>query len=132
MFDETEKYKKQDHFFWSADEKLSSVTTQVPDEPGVFFIYRLAHGRVELVYIGNSKVLQGPELRATGLRDEINQLENIFKPRLKKEGIEALDIYWHVTLDENHNDLPGYVGGLLMQRHFEVHGELPGWNESFL
>jgi len=48
-----------------------------------------------------------------------------------EENIDGLDIYWFVTMDASHNDLPGYVEGLIMQRFFEVHGRLPEWNKKF-
>ena len=54
--------------------------------------------------------------------------------RIKKmieEGIEALDIYWFVTVDDKQKDIPQYVEGLIMQRYFETFGELPLWNEVY-
>ena len=57
--------------------------------------------------------------------------QDYFDQKLQQEQIEALDIYWFVTFDEKHKDLPSYVEGLLLQRHFEVHGRLPLWNKEF-
>ncbi len=35
-----------------------------------------------------------------------------------EENIDALDIYWFVTYDEDHKDLPGFVEAILMQHFF--------------
>ncbi len=66
--------------------------------------------------------------------DEIEKYKNqghFFDQKINAETIDALDIYWFVTMDENHQDLPAYVEALLMQRFFEVHGRLPLWNKEF-
>jgi hypothetical protein len=52
MFDETKKYKNNGHFFFKNGNQLSEVSKNVPELPGVYYIVRLAKGRVELVYIG--------------------------------------------------------------------------------
>ena len=54
MFDETKKYKNNGHFFFKKGNQLSEVSKGVPELPGVYYIVRLAKGRVELVYIGKS------------------------------------------------------------------------------
>ncbi|MBL0053016.1 MAG: hypothetical protein IPP29_16655 [Bacteroidetes bacterium] len=54
MFDETKKYKHNGHFFFKKGNKLSDVSKEVPALPGVYYILRLAMGKIDLVYIGKS------------------------------------------------------------------------------
>ncbi|MEI6765962.1 MAG: hypothetical protein WCM76_09995 [Bacteroidota bacterium] len=114
------------------------MSKDVPELPGIYYILRLAKGHVDLVYIGNSgtitqsgifkeQLLKG---RINNNQDGLNRQE-FFDKKMAVGKIDGLDIYWFVTMDETHNDLPGYVEGLLMQRHFEVHGKPPLWNKYF-
>ncbi|MGN6195873.1 MAG: hypothetical protein ACTHOB_13110 [Ginsengibacter sp.] len=133
MFDELKKYKKNGHFFFSEGNTLSEVSKAVPELPGIYYILQLAKGRIELVYIGRSEILnQGGVCKIRSLKDVLNnKSQGFFSQKIEEESIDALDIYWFVTLDKTHNDLPGYVQGLLMQRYFEMYGQLPLWNKSF-
>jgi hypothetical protein len=138
MFDEVKKYKNNGHFFFLPGSSLGVVSKDVPDEPGVYIIYRLAKDRLDLVYIGKSgTVTQNGRFKEQLLRSRINnkqegiKRQKFFDKKMKYEKIDGLDIYWYVTFDKNHKDLPGYVEGLIMQRYFDVHGELPPWNKEF-
>jgi hypothetical protein len=57
--------------------------------------------------------------------------QDYFNQKIENEQIDALDIYWFVTMDEDNNDLPGYIEGLLMQQYFKIYGKLPEWNKEF-
>jgi hypothetical protein len=110
----------------------------VPELVGVYYIYRLAKGRVDLVYIGKSGTIQQDgKFKKQTLRDRINNKQDgvkrqvFFDEKMELEHIDALDIYWFVTMDKNNNDLPSYVEGLLVQRYFDVYGKLPPWNKEF-
>jgi type I restriction enzyme R subunit len=46
------------------------------------------------------------------------------------EGIKAT-IYWSVTFDDKHRDLPSYVKAVLLQRFFDFYARLPEWNKEF-
>ena len=138
MFDELRKYKNNGHFFYESGNSLRDVSKDVPDLPGVYYIIRLAGGRVELVYIGKSgSIEQNGLFKKQGLRGRLNNKQNgikrqdYFEKKFREENIDALDIYWFVTFDKTIRDLPGYVEGLIMQIYFEVHGSLPAWNNSF-
>ena len=80
---------------------------------------------------------QNGRFRKQGLRGRLNNKQDgmrrqeFFDMKCSKEKIDALDIYWFVTYDEEHHDLPGYVEGLIMQTFFETHACLPEWNKSF-
>src|SRR5699024_3507623 len=123
--DETRKYENNGHFFFNPGDTLSKASAEVPNEAGVFIIYRLARGSIDLVYIEQSGF--GSSL----LNDQINTYQEYFDQKMSAEGIEVLDIYWYVTYNQNHQDVPDYVKGLLMQRYYEIYGDMPPWNGEF-
>ena len=138
MFDELNKYKNKGHFFLSQEDKLSEQSKDVPNLPGVYYILRLAKGRVDLVYIGKSgTILQNGTFKNQLLKKRLNNKqdgmsrEQFFKDKIQQEQIDALDIYWFVTFDEKHQDIPAYVEAQIMQRYFEIYGQLPAWNKDF-
>ena len=135
MFDELKKYENNGHFFYKRGDNLRDVSKDVPDLPGVYYIIRLAGGRIELVYIGKSgSIEQDGQFKKQGLRGSLNNKQNglqrqdYFEKKFREENIDGLDIYWFVTFDKTNRDLPGYVEGLIMQIFFERHGSLPAWN----
>ncbi|MBQ0741300.1 hypothetical protein J9332_44220, partial [Aquimarina celericrescens] len=76
------------------------------------------------------------KVRKGGIYDSLVNEKQFDKPRktswkekLKAEKIEALDIYWYETFDENNTGIPTTIEGIIMQRHFEVFGALPKWNK---
>lgn len=132
MFDETKKYKTQGHFFFKKGNSLKEQSVDVPELPGVYYILRLAKGKVDLVYIGKSdNDLQSGSTVGASLADALTQAVAQFQNKMTEENIDGLDIYWFVTMDKTNNDLPGYVEGILMQRYFDIHGKLPPWNKYF-
>jgi hypothetical protein len=138
MFDELEKYKTKGHFFFTLTDKLSEKSKDVPNLPGVYYILRLARGHVDLVYIGKSGTIsQKGNFKDQLLKLRLNNKQNgkpreqFFKDKIQEEEIDALDIYWFVTFDEKHHDLPAYVEAQIIQRYFEIYGQLPEWNKEF-
>ncbi len=138
MFDELTKYKNQGHFFFQKGDSMAKQSKKVPNLPGVYYIFQLARGRVELVFIGKSGTLLqdgdfNNHLLKTSLNSNRGGMENqaFFEQKIQDEGIDALDIYWFVTFDKHHRDLPGFVEGVIMQHYFDVHGCLPPWNKEF-
>lgn len=148
MFEELEKYKKKNHFVLGLDDKLQEVCN-APDKPGVYLVYALVKGKTDLVYIGYTKAeaISGRPDRRTGrkrlstvivntLNEEITKAPHFeeqprylsWPKQIKKEKIEALDVYWYVTLDKNNRDLPEDVERILMQQYIHSHGKLPKWN----
>jgi hypothetical protein len=106
--------------------------------PGVYYILRLSGGKIDLVYIGKSgTILQNGKFKDQGLNGRLNNKQegmnrlDFFNKKCEEENIKALDIYWFVTFDNKTQDLPGYVEGTILQRHFEVHGKLPDWNKEY-
>ncbi|MDP2089530.1 MAG: hypothetical protein Q8J84_09040 [Flavobacteriaceae bacterium] len=138
MFDQLKKYKNNGHFFFKKGDHLSKVSAAVPELPEVYYILRLAKGKVDLVYIGMSgSMLQNGQFKSQLLKKLLNNIQGgvkrqlFFENKIALEEIDALDIYWYVTFDKNNQDLPAYVEGQLMQDYFRVHGTLPVWNKDF-
>jgi len=48
MFDELADYKNNDHFFLNPDDSLTEVCNAPRTASGVFLVYELAHGDIEL------------------------------------------------------------------------------------
>lgn len=138
MFDEVSKYKNNGHFFFRKGDNLAMASKQVPDLPGVYYIFRLSRGMIDLVYIGKAGTVTGDgNFKEQMLRGRLNnkqegiKRQEYFNQKIMEEDIDALDIYWYVTFDKTNQDLPGYVEGLLLQRYFELNGKLPQWNHDF-
>ena len=132
MFDELKKYKKNGHFFFRKGDNLAFQSKTVPELAGVYYIIKLALGRVELVYMGKSEAItQASNNKVKLLKQSINGLQEFLDIKMSEANIDALDIYWFVTMDATHNDLPGYVEGLIMQRFFDIQERLPEWNSTF-
>ena len=122
----------------SISDKLSEQSIDVPNLPGVYYILRLAKGNVDLVYIGKSgTILQNGTFKNQLLKSRLNNKqdgmsrEQFFKDKIQQEQIDALDIYWFVTFDEKHQDIPAFVEAQIMQRYFDSYGQLPAWNKDF-
>ena len=138
MFDELTKYKNTGHFFFQKGDVLSTQSRDVPSLLGVYYVVRLAGGKIDLVYIGKSgTILQNGRFKNQLLKARINnehdglRRQQYFEHKMEQENIDGLDIYWFVTFDKQHQDLPGYVEGQIMQRYFDIHGCLPPLNKEF-
>ncbi|MBU0490057.1 MAG: hypothetical protein KKA07_03095 [Bacteroidetes bacterium] len=138
MFAELKHYKNTDHFFFQSGQNLKEQSKDAPDLPGVYYIMRLAKGNIDLVYIGKAGAIsQNGQFKEQGLRGRINNQQDgmprqeFFEKKIRAEKIDGLDIYWFVTFDKQHRDLPAYVEGLLIQRHSELYGRLPEWNKEY-
>ncbi len=137
MFDELEKYKNKGHFFFMKESDLKEVSKDVPDLPGVFYVFRLAGGRIDLVYIDypGGRANDNPADKQS-LRERINgkhgsmTRQEFFERKMAEEQIEGLDIYWVVTHDGKHKDAPSKIARKLIQRHLDIYGELPVWNNE--
>lgn len=141
MFDELTKYKNNDHFFFTPDKELNDVCNAPKKSSGIYIVYELKNGRIELVYIGSSgKVLNNGQIkhRNGGIFDRIvngHQFGKIprkksWKQKLIEENIEALDIYWYETVNNEVFDIPVFVESLILQKHLDTYGQLPRWNKE--
>jgi hypothetical protein len=138
MFDKLDKYKNKGHFFFQKGDALREVSKGIPNLPGVYCIYCLCGGKVDLVYIGKSgTMLSNGKFKDQLLNKRLNNKQDgmyrqqFFEQKLVEDGNDALDIYWYVTFDKDNQDIPSYVEGILLQRYFEIHRRLPEWNKEY-
>ena len=144
MFDELDKYNQQNHFFLKRQDNLKEVCNAPTNKSGVYLVYALKNGKIELIYIGcsgkhladNSMFIRKAGLG--GIKDRIVNGHQFGKvPRriswikqIEKEGIEALDIYWYVTHCNEYSDCPRTLENKLLQKHLTLYGRLPKWNKE--
>lgn len=144
MFDDLNKYKDNGHFFFEPANKLNSVCNAPTDKSGVYVIYELRKGKVNLIYIGCSGKLNKDGtmfIRKAGLggmKDRIVNGHQFGKiPRrhawpaiMIQDNIDALDIYWYATHTDNYADDPRTIENKLLQKHIDIYGRLPKWNKE--
>ena len=129
MFDELKKYKKNGHFFFKKGNNLAEVGKEVAELPGIYYIIRLANDNVDLVYMGKSGIpTPSGKNKNSDLKKSIHLQQEFLDIKMSESNIDGLDIYWFVTLDIHHIDLPDYVLGLIMQTHYDLYRRLPEWN----
>jgi len=141
MFDELEKYKLNGHFFFEKNDNLREICNAPKSGIGIYLIYALKNGNIELVYIGSTgKITQNGMIktRKGGIYDRLvngKQFGEIRNRAWNKlmiiEEIEALDIYWYETFDKNNNDIPAMTEGKIIQQFHEIYGKLPKWNKEY-
>ena len=144
MFDELQKYKQTNHFFFQATDKLREICNAPTDKSGVYLVYALKNGKIELIFIGSSGKLEKDGtifIRKTGLggmKDRIVNGHQFGKvPRriswikqMIEEKIEALDVYWYVTHDYKFVDNPKEIEFKLLRKYSSIYGRLPKWNKE--
>ena len=142
MFDELTKYKENDHFFFKPLLNLKEVCNAPCDKSGIYIVYALRKGKIELVYIGRSGKIEKDSsmfIRKTGLggiKDRIVNGHQFGKTerriswpnQMLLENIEALDIYWYATHNEEYQDCPRVLENRLLSIYLDIHGCLPKWN----
>jgi len=145
MFDELNKYIENDHFFFKPNDSLKEVCNAPTNKSGLYIVYALKNGKIELIYIGRSGKIEKDGsmfIRKAGLggiKDRIVNGHQFGKtPRRQSwinqmnfENIEALDVYWYVTHNNDYQDCPRKLENTLLQKHFDFYGRLPKWNNEF-
>ena len=121
MFDELRKYKQTGHFFFKPPESLKEKCNAPSNKCGVYVIFALKGGRIELVKIGSTNLDEN-------LLDQIIKEQLLLKSKLYQEKIEALDIYWYVTQTSKVLDDPHKVMVKVIKTHTMINGKAPRWN----
>lgn len=144
MFDDLNKYKEAGHFVVTLKDSLNHVCNAPTDKSGIYLVYALRSGQVELIYIGRSGKIDGNGkmfIRKAGLggiKDRIVNGHQFGKiPRrvswpnqMKNENIEALEVYWYVTHDDTCSDCPRILEKKLLTNYLDLYGKLPKWNKE--
>ena len=143
MFDELNKYKENGHFFFRKKDNLRDVCNAPTDKSGVFIVYALVGGRVKLVFIGRSGEVKDGNIfiRKSGLGGLKDSIVNGtffgvprhkgWKAEMKKNKIDALDIYWFVTHNEEYTDCPKQLEKELLQIYFDTYKDFTDWNTNY-
>lgn len=121
MFDELRKYKQTGHFFFKPIDSLTEKCNAPSDKCGVYVIFALKGGRIELVKIGSTNLDEN-------LLDQITKEQLLLKSKFQQEKIEALDIYWYVTQTNQIVDDPNKVMNKVVKTHTMINGKAPRWN----
>ncbi|WP_139959994.1 hypothetical protein [Flavicella sediminum] len=141
MFEELEKYENSGHFFYEKNDNLREICNAPKSGIGIYLIYALKNGKIELVYTGcTGKITQDGMLktRKGGIYDTLVNGKQFGELRTRAwdkhiiiEDIEALDVYWYETFDQYNMDIPAMIEGKIIQQFFEIHGKLPNWNKEY-
>jgi hypothetical protein len=139
MFDELNKYKTNDHFFFNPTDSLDEVCNAPDDKDGVYLVYELKNGNVNMVYIGTSGIRVSGYLKdglfglkksiINGVPSENEKPSQSWPVKMLSENIDALDIYWYVTYKGNLKDHPESLQSMLLYKYLAIYGEFPPWNK---
>ncbi len=132
------KYSYCGDFSFQTGDTLKDQSKDVPDLPGIYYILRVKGGKSDLVYVGKSGTMkQDGNFKKQFLRKRINNKqegmyrEQYFNQKINQFGIDSLEVFWFVTYDNNHRDIPCFVEGQLIQDYFNINSRLPEWNKEF-
>ena len=144
MLDELKKYIQNDHFLFRLHDSLTIACNAPTDKSGVYIVYALKKGSIELIYIGRSGKRNHDGsmfIRKTGLggiKDRIvngHQFGKIprrisWPEQMRTEGIDELDIYWYITHNQNFIDCPREIEKSIISKYLHNFGRLPKWNNE--
>ncbi|WP_432712594.1 hypothetical protein [Pedobacter sp.] len=141
MFDELEKYDNNGNFFFQATDSLEKVCTAPTNKYGVFLVYALQKGKVELIYIGKTGLDVGKRKAAEpiikdglkenlvdGLHFDETKRKYCWPVQMLIEDIEVLHIHWYVTWDGQCKDRPRTMKMKLLKIYKNIFGVFPRWN----
>ncbi|HAN76740.1 MAG TPA: hypothetical protein DCQ31_02625 [Bacteroidales bacterium] len=128
MFSELDKYTNRGNFQYTKGDSFIEMSKILPNLPGIFYVFRLSQGKIEIVYISKT------ENTGVKLREKIRALETDIKwkhfvdRKFISEKIDGLELYWVITSDGTHSDTPATIENQLLQNYKAVYGKLPMWN----
>lgn len=138
------KYTQANHFLFRPTDNLKEVCNAPTSRSGVYLIYALKGHQIELIYIGRSGEVKKDgslfirKAGLGGLKDRLvngkqfgQPRRNSWKSQMVIENIEALDIHWYVTHNDNFIDCPRILENALIKGFYAVYGSLPKWNNEF-
>lgn len=138
MFDQLHKYKENDNFFLTPETELETECNAPKDKLGVFLIYELKFGRIELVYFGSTEIKDLETSTSGSISSLYDTIVNgvqfgdnrkiSFKQKQIDEKVDAYDIYWYVTINDTINDSPTIVKEKILKYYKSIYGKLPRWN----
>ncbi len=140
MFGIVEKYRSEGHFFFRPTDSLAEVCNVPEKRNGVYLVFQLKDGHVDLVYVGASAtrnhifekddMLGLRETVINGIGQQDGSRNQQWAVRMLAEGIDALDIYWYVTYSGNLKNHPEGVQSMVLFQYSQIYGEFPPWNDK--
>lgn len=138
MIEELENYVEQDQFDLHDIDDLDVVIEDLPNEPGVISVYSIVGGKENFVFIASSGEVDKEggfgkntiKSLFTGKNEACN-MQAVFEEQFAKNNADSYRVYWFVTSDKEFFDIPNFVKGRVIQEYFDMHNELPPWNDKF-
>jgi len=72
----------------------------------------------------HDKIVNGNQFAKTGRKYS-------WPAQMKLENIEALEIFWYETFNNDVKLIPTFIEGKILQNFLDENGKLPRWNVAF-
>lgn len=142
MYKELEKFTVKGNFTFTQEDGLETVCNATETGSGVFVVYAVANDIKELIMVGSTGTVQNDgtlKSKNGGLYDKIVNGHQFAKTgrkyswpaQMKKENINALEVFWFETFNEAVKAIPTTVEGQILQNFLDENGKLPRWNVAF-
>jgi len=132
MITELKKYENAGSFIYKPQDRLAQICNAPNDKAGIYLVYTIQGKERTLVYIGRSgKTERNGTLfiRKGGIKDRLvngkrdGELRRNFWLREMINGaLDALEIQWFATHDQNYIDCPAIIEDQLIKKY------KPLWN----
>jgi hypothetical protein len=138
MYKELEKFTVKGNFTFTQEGNLEAVCNASEAGSGVFVVY----ADKELIMVGSTGTVQNDgtlKSKNGGLYDKIVNGHQFAKTgrkyswpaQMKKESIDALEVFWFETFNNDAKSIPTSVEGQVLQNFLDENGKLPRWNVAF-
>lgn len=138
-FNVLNKYKTKGEFIFREGNKLSEFCKVVPHAAGVYLFRTIKDEKEKLVYIGASGTMkqngtflkQLMKKRLQNMQTKKIRRQTFFIKEIEINKFDGIRVNCFVTFNEENQDLPMSVEGVLLQKYFDKHKQLPIWNNEF-
>lgn len=142
MYKELEKFTVKGNFTFTQEDSLEETSNASESGSGVFLVYAIANDSKELIMVASTGTVQNDgtlKSKNGGLHDKIVNGQQFAKTgrkyswpaQMKKENIDALEVYWYETFNATSKSIPTAVEGEVLQKFLDENGKLPRWNVAF-
>lgn len=142
MNKELEKFTVKGNFTFTQEDSLEAVCNASETGSGIFVVYAVEADTKELIMVGSTGTVQNDgtlKSKNGGLYDKIVNGQQFAKTgrkyswpaQMKIENIDALEVLWFETFNDNAKSIPTSVEGQILQNFLDETGKLPRWNIAF-
>jgi len=142
MYKELENFEVKGNFAYTQNDSLEEVCNASESGSGVFIVYAINGADKELIMVGSTGTVQNDgtlKSKNGGLHDKIVNGHQFAKTgrkyswpaQMKLENIEALEIFWYVTFNNDVKLIPTFIEGKILQNFLDENRKLPRWNVAF-